>query len=152
MSDIVKSVCKNAICEMLGINSAKRMFSSRSKKPVSAVRAAIPAIEPIKSYTCSVVGTFADCACPAGATREGQIRKMKPNETLYLEEFEYEGKPAFYVCRTKNRVDIGCIPATTAARLVDKYADCEYKVVILEKKNDHHNNATFHIRIDVYKK
>lgn len=117
-----------------------------------SARLSKPVIEPIKSYTCSVVGTFADCACPRGFSREWQIMKMKPKETLYLEEFEYEGKPAFYVCRTKNRVDIGCVPATTAARLVEKYADCEYKVVILEKKSDHNDNLTFRIRIDIYKK
>lgn len=132
---------RNSLRERIEVAETAR--SARLSKPV---------IEPIKSYTCSVVGTFADCAFPRGFTREGQIMKMKPSETLYLEEFEYEGKPAFYVCRTKNRVDIGCVPATTAARLAEKYPDCEYKVVILEKKNDHHDNTTFRIRIDIYKK
>lgn len=109
-----------------------------------------PSRQFIKSFDTVIVGTFANCRLDRTERRQDIIGYIKPKWELHLQQFEYEGEPAYYVCHP-NGLDVGCIPAQLAKTLYDNYRYNEFKVTAIERIYDEHDNETFKIRIDIYR-
>lgn len=104
----------------------------------------------IKSFDTVIVGTFATCDLDPDTDREEIISSFKPSSVLYLQYWEFEGKPAYYVCC--QGVDAGNIPAALAKTLYEKYSNCEFSVSLQGKvEYDERDNLTQKIKIDIYK-
>lgn len=106
----------------------------------------------VKSFDTEIVGTFANCDLDpdADTDREEIIASFKPDSYIYLQYWEYEGKPAYYVCY--QGLDAGNIPATLAKTLYEKYSDCEFVISLQGKaKYDERDNLVQKIKIDIYK-
>ena len=55
-------------------------------------------------------------------------------DKLYLKEYEYKGKPAYYIVLKKNNLDIGNVPASLVST-IKKYEGYNYDVIF--SKIDH---------------
>jgi TM2 domain-containing membrane protein YozV len=104
----------------------------------------------VKSFDTVIVGTFANCRLDRTEKRQDLIGYVKPKWELHLQQFEYEGEPAYYVCHP-NGLDLGCVPAEIAKTLYQEYRDCEFKVMAVKRIYDDHDNETFNIKIEIYR-
>lgn len=104
----------------------------------------------IKSFNTVIVGTFAKCSIDTNEDRESLICRVKPEQELSLQYWEYKGEPAYYVLHP-NGLDLGTVRAGLAKILHDEYGDCKLKVTAISKTLDDRNECfTYNIRIDIY--
>lgn len=104
----------------------------------------------VKSFDTVIVGTFAKCRLDPESKRQDVIAYVKPKWELFLEFFNYQGAPAYYVCHP-NGTDIGCVKEGLAKILYEEYSDCEFKVTAISNFYDDRDNESYNIRIDLYK-
>lgn len=106
----------------------------------------------IKTFDTELTGTFAKCVFDKEFERAGVLCSLKPKDTFYLEYWEYQGNPAYYVMCKRDGLDMGCIPASIAKVLHDVYRDCEPEITLPDKaKYNNYNELIQKIKIEIYK-
>lgn len=91
-----------------------------------------PTIAPpseIARFHTKVVGVTYPTTQGGCSTRQEALGCMRRKDTLSVEYFDYNGKPAYRVVLDRNYSDIGNLSADLAEEIYKKYKNCTIKVV-----------------------
>lgn len=121
-----------------------------SIKPTALVSISPPAIL-VNSFYTKVVGVTYPCTQGGCVSRQEALGSTRRKDTLSIEQFEYEGKPAFRVVLDRNHSDIGNLSAELARELSIKYVDCTFKISEYEVTGGNGNNYGCNIKLEIYK-
>lgn len=91
-----------------------------------------PTITPpseIARFHTKVVGVTYPTTQGGCSTRQEALGCMRRKDTLSVEYFDYNGKPAYRVVLDRNYSDIGNLSADLAEEIYKKYKGCTIKVV-----------------------
>jgi hypothetical protein len=132
--------------------SLKELIIGKSMK-VSPIQLQ-PSKKLIQTFNTKVAGVTYPCAKDKFINRQDVLKGIYSfHPKFHLEPFVFNDKMAYYVIYDKRKLDIGCVKATLAKELSEKYSGCEFRVVFLEITGDDENrrNAGCNISIEVYR-
>lgn len=92
-----------------------------------------------------IVGENYECRKNKRKKRLDVIKKMKPNNRVFLEKYYYQKKPAYMIINPGDNLDLGVLSQGAAFALSSKHPEGKFFAYL----SNEYNNS-FHVKIFVY--
>lgn len=94
-----------------------------------------------------IVGENYECRKNKKKLRRDVIKKMKVNDVVLIEQYIYNGKPAYMVIDPRTNLDLGVLSQGTAKWLSEDYPNAQIDAYLLDKYKN-----SFHVKVRVIEK
>lgn len=110
-----------------------------------------PSADPQKQITCKIAGVRHKCRKNNTKPRQEVLQNMRIGNKVLVEEYEYEGLPAYMLIDPATKLDFGVAPANIAKRLA-KYEDAklEARIASMDTFQDEKEDTVYYGEVTFY--
>ena len=130
----------------------KALQQSQVNREIMGYAATTPAAEATETFTFEVTGVTHECRfSPKGRQRQDVMDDIHIGDSVYLKQYEWQGKPALAVMSPKTSEDIGVAPKGCVKSILSLTGKYDASAIVVSKRYfEYHGNdyATCEVRID----